>query len=326
MGSGVTAKGAMASLLVGSERYVNVNWDALELFAKNLAEGYLAAPDWLMPIYPSSDEAFVQFIAVENALNYCFGSPTGVGKFLVRYKGLAYGGAGGLCAALMRARDEGTDLLDALVLRQLTLRDVAHLFRSDGAELPLMTERAAMLNSLGADLARYGGKLRTLFEEEQYSAPGIVRALVHNFGAYGGDYNYDPVNKRILTFDKRARLLVVIYEGRARSAGSALTALSGLEEIGPIIDYKIPQVLRSSGILTYCADLARKVDAGELLPAGSYEELSLRAVTYDVVATLLDMVNSLRESTISMVELDYALWAAGRTAGGRHHLTLTTSY
>jgi hypothetical protein len=185
----------------------------------------------------------------------------------------------------------------------------------------------AFLNSLGASLGDYGGWFSALFEDCGYDARKIISRLVAEFPAYGSDRWIHPISKNLLIFDKRARLLPTIYEGRARDSHGALPTLSNLEAIGPILDYQVPRILRAKGVFVYEQHLGAAVDNGELLTPGSAEELAIRSVTGMVVSGLLSKLQRIKgKEAISMVELDYALWSSGRKASGRHHLTLTTAY
>lgn len=306
---------------------VEVDPVALEALAEKLAQGTFVAPDWRMPVYPADDdESFVQFIGIQNSLNFCFADPVDGTKYGVVYQDIPWGGAMGLCAALLRAADEGCDLRNPEILMHLSLADVQEIFRSDDAALPLLAERTALLTSLPGSLAPYGGSFANLVEACGFDAGVLIDRLVAEFPAYAGDQWLHPVTKELYVFDKRARLFALIYEGRARASAGALPTLSNVDAIGPPVDYQLPRALRADGVLHYAAELAAAVDDGELLPAGSCEELEIRVVTEQVIWTLLELVNAKLDKPISMVELDYALWVAGRKAGGRHHLCLTTAY
>jgi hypothetical protein len=305
---------------------VRINEDALASYAVFLASQELEVPNWRLPVYPEADtEDFIEFIGVMNALNFCFADPSGEGKFAAEYRGTTWGGATGLCAALMRAIDEGIDILDPTVLSALDMVDAQHIFRSEETPLPLLELRLAFLNSLAPSLEPYGS-FACMFRKLGYDAERIITALATEFPAYAGDRWLDPVTKRQTVFDKRARLMPLIYEGRARHSGGVLPCLSNVSSIGPIIDYQLPRALRDVGVLEYAPSVASAVDAGHLVPPGSDVELALRGVTYDAVARLLEMLRASVGSHVSMVELDFVLWVNGRKASGRHHLTLTTAY
>lgn len=307
---------------------VTVDEAALDAYAATLAAAGLPAPDWRLPIYPRLDaRRFVEFVGVFNAINFCFADLTGGdGKYAVRFGDRTWAGATGLAAAIRRASNEGVDLLMPDVLARLDLRTAERVFRSETIPLPLLPQRVAFLNNVGATMLARNAGFSDLVADCGFSAPAVVDALTSTFAAYADDRFEHPVTHETLRFDKRARLFVVMYEGRARASSHALRTLSGVEQIGPIVDYQLPRALRAAGVLRYGPTLAGIVDAGELLPAGSHAELSLRAVTAAAVDALLARVNALAGAPISMVELDHALWVAGRAAAGRHHLTATTAY
>lgn len=314
------------------ERHVRVDADALERYADALAGSDLSAPDWRLPIYPEGNREFVRFVTVANALNYAFTDFATQAKYVVELDGVAWSGATAMMAALMRARREGVDVLDPETLAWLSLDDVVEIFRpAEGSpQIPMMERRAMMLNAMGADLATATagerGALEQLAWAVRYDAGELVRQIVSRFSAYADDRWLHPATKERLIFDKRARLLVVMYEGRARASGGELVPLSNLEGIGPVADYQLPRVLRASGVLVYDVELAATVDHGRILPAGSIEELSIRQATCVAVEELLARLNKHTGQPVTMVELDYVLWAAGRKAPGEHHLTPTTAY
>lgn len=313
--------------------HVRVMDHELDNLVLALCERPMAAPDWRSNIYPAADnDRFVQFIGVQNAINYAFtdpvsrrDNPTTGGKFAVHYAGELQKGSGGLNAAIMRACDSGTDLLDTSVLAGLSLAQAEHVFRSDLAPMTLVPERAQALNSLAASLEPFGGSFAEVLRQCAYDAEAVISLLVEQFPAYGTDRWLHPSSLERLVFDKRARLFAAIYEGRARSSGGALPTLKNLDAIGPVIDYQIPHALRAVRVLSYSHELAARVDSGCLIAPGSEEELAIRAVAHEVVAEILRRVVHMGVPT-TMVELDAALWYAGRKTEGLHHLTLTTAY
>lgn len=296
----------------------------LEL-AASLAASPMEVPNWSLPVYPQADDAFVQFIGVQNALNFCFFNPEFGAKFAIDYQDRLWGGATGLCAALMRALESGTDVLDHEVLSKLTIKDAEQIFLSAAAPLPLLAERVAMLNSLSASLAPYDGLFANVIRASNYNAPGVINKLVTEFPAYGTDRFLLPRTHEPLVFDKRARLFAIIYAGRAHSS-TTLPQLSNVAAIGPAVDYQLPRYLRDRGVLIYGPALAQKVDSQTLIAPGSDEELVLRTATDEVCRQLVTEINALAPVPITMLELDFAMWVGGRAAGGNHHLTLTTAY
>lgn len=309
---------------------VEICEERLEALAQRLAATPLEAPSWREPVYPQQDdERFVQFLGVGNAINFCFSDLLTGEKFSVRYPYDAeksWSGSFGMWASLWRACDEGLDVLDASLLRELSMLDAEHIFRSDGAPLPMLSERLMNLQSVGACLYRYADQFLYFFEDYHWDAGVIVDRLIKEFPAYGCDRWLHPQDGHRFSFDKRARLFVLMYEGRARSSEGRLPMLSNIKMVGPVVDYVLPKTLRYTGVLSYHDRLARLVDSGGIIVAGSEEELAIRLATHVAVEELLAEVNRHRRPAISMAELDFALWSEGRRVEGRHHLTPTTAY
>lgn len=175
---------------------VFVDADALVVFAEQLAEADLSAPEWREPWYPEEDDAdFVQFLGVANALNFCYTEP-GHEKFLVNWNDMPLGGSAGLMAALQRSREEGIDILDAKILAGLRPSSIANIFRSDAGPLPLLEERGVRMNSLGQTLLDdYDGHILNLFEDCDFRAHAIIETLAEDFLAYSGMPSCFPVEK-----------------------------------------------------------------------------------------------------------------------------------
>jgi hypothetical protein len=85
-------------------------------------------------------------------------------------------------------------------------------------------------------------------------------------------------------------------------------------------DNLLPHVLRVDGALRYSDDLARRIDAGVELPAGSREEQELRACAVHACE------HYARRAGVPPRTLDNWLWNRGLELGGRPHITRTVFY
>jgi hypothetical protein len=85
-------------------------------------------------------------------------------------------------------------------------------------------------------------------------------------------------------------------------------------------DYQIPKVLEDLGCISYSYLLSEKIQAGELLPAGSLEECELRAATVITCAKLAEF------SGCKMCDIDTFLWLKSKEIDRPFHLTMTTNY
>jgi hypothetical protein len=76
-------------------------------------------------------------------------------------------------------------------------------------------------------------------------------------------------------------------------------------------DNLVPHVLRVDGILQYTDKLAARIDAGHLIPAGSPEEVEIRASALHAAELLVAALRS-RGQPVSAMGLDYVLWNRGQ--------------
>ncbi|MHB1172722.1 MAG: queuosine salvage family protein [Lacisediminihabitans sp.] len=83
-----------------------------------------------------------------------------------------------------------------------------------------------------------------------------------------------------------------------------------LDELTIFADNLLPYVLRADGILEYHPWLAERVDSGELIGAGSCEEVELRAAALHAVELLVQQ--EALHGTPARV-LDYQLWNRGQS-------------
>ncbi|HLC95216.1 MAG TPA: queuosine salvage family protein, partial [Patescibacteria group bacterium] len=133
----------------------------------------------------------------------------------------------------------------------------------------------------------------------------------------------------VLKFSKRAQLFPMLYHGRAASSQGKLVPIRDPEHFGPIVDYRVPQALRTLGILRYDENLANRIDDGMLIVPESAMEIEIRIATTKATLMLLEAINAIRQEPITMVELDYVLWSMGRAPSfpqSKHHYTYTTAY
>ena len=96
-------------------------------------------------------------------------------------------------------------------------------------------------------------------------------------------------------------------------------------------DNVLPAVLRAVGVLIIAPALGARIDACEALPAGSAEEVDLRAGAVVACERIVAAVSEITGSTASLTEadLDQVLWAKGKEPALRkleRHATRDTYY
>lgn len=301
-----------------SARFVHVERDRIAPYAREI---WVHAPE--RPAYDTDlhfcgpAEDVVAYTVTLDSVNF------GSGYFPHLAKRPGTSGYGTVARALTdRFESEGP--FDAAWLADATPDDCARIFGQSQAVEPvaeLMSLFARAWNDLGRDLlCRFDGSFTRLVESAGESASRLVAELAHqplfrDVTGYRG---------RAVPFFKRAQILasdlaLALDEqdwGRFRDLGR-LTIFA---------DNLVPHVLRSDGVLTYDEDLADRIRRGELVPAGSEEEVEIRACSVHAVEL---MTAALGDRGATARDLDIALWNRGRLAAYKakpRHRTRTTAY
>ena len=285
-------------------------------------------PSWTEPVFPAvSDEVFVNFIGVGNAINFAFSDFETRQTFTTSFQGQEWHGAFGMWACLKRALDAGADFKNLSWLTMLSTSDASNLFLGS-SEIPLLPMRIEILREIGTVLTEnYQGSFWNLVENCRFFAfgqKGLIETLINNFPSFR-DESYHQLSGVTLEFHKRAQLMGMMYQGRAMK-NTELPSLHDYEFLGPIADYSVPNALRIAGVLEYSNALETAISIGELIDKDSIAEQELRAQTIHAQVVLLAKVNEMRPRKTNYLALDYKLWRLGRDSDRQHHLTKTHAY
>jgi hypothetical protein len=174
---------------------------------------------------------------------------------------------------------------------------------------------ATALNDLGRYLLeRFDGSFTALVESAEGSAERLVDLL------RGMEYFRD--------LRRYGRLVVPLYK-RAQLCAADLSFV-GVAEFGDLdrltafADNLVPHVLRLDGVLRYDSGLAARIDRGALIPAGSEEEVELRACAVHAVELL-----TREHDGMTAADVDAALWYRGQAPRYKavpRHRTRTVHY
>ncbi len=199
--------------------------------------------------------------------------------------------------------------LSALELTRLTPEECAQIFEQDPDNKPigeLMRLFAKALNDLGWYLQQdFNGSFTELIEAAGASAERLMQLLIGMPYFYDVEL-YDAVE---VSFYKRAQLaaadLSLAFEGQG------LGRFDDLQNLTIFADNLVPHVLRVDKILLYTEALISRIDAEKLIPAGSAEEIEIRACALYAVELLKKALNVSGHKMTSM-GLDFMLWNRGR--------------
>lgn len=174
----------------------------------------------------------------------------------------------------------------------------------DVAELMSLFARA--LNDLGRFLsAQHAGRFAGPVEAAGGRAARLVEILAsmplyRDVARYGGFE---------VPFYKRAQITAADLAAAFGERG--LGCFEDIDELTLFADNLVPHVLRCEGVLHYAPGLARRIDAGELIAAGSPEEVEIRAAALHAVEGCAAAA-ARAGRRISVRQIDWLLWSRGQ--------------
>ncbi len=258
-----------------------------------------------------------------DAVNFSFWSEDPKERWEVEYQGARLDGYRALAASLTRAVADGNRLWDAEWLAKMEQGDIYRIFRGKGL-IPLIADRLNNLREVGQVLIeRYRGQfINAISAAQAKGAASLVELLAKEFASFNDVARYDGEE---VHFYKRAQLLVSDLWGAY--GGKGWGAFHDMEVLTAFADYKLSQLLREYGVLAYSPELAAKVDSRTLIPAGSTEEVEIRAATVQA-CELLQRALAQRGLAILPFQVDWLLWNQSQEHKMEHpyHLTRTIYY
>jgi hypothetical protein len=267
---------------------------------------------------------FLNYLLVLEALNFSFWDDEP--RWRVLFEGARYDGYWALAAALRRAlREDAIPLWDARWMAQVDEAQAATLLRGEGQPIPMLAERAANLREVGEVLLRrWQGEFARVVQTAGGDAVALAQLTADEFPSFRDEALWRPPGgsqPRTVRFLKRAQICVA--DLARLLPDHPLGQVGGLERLTAFADYKVPQVLRKLGILVYSDTLARRVEAQEVLAAGSQEEIEIRAATIWACEWIGRALGGAAAS-----DVDYRLWLMGqeKTSLPPYHRTRTIYY
>ncbi len=161
-----------------------------------------------------------------------------------------------------------------------------------------------------------------LLAAADYDAVKLIALLTRHFPSYRDVATY---RGHEVVFLKLAHLFALDLEYRL-TPQSKRPFLTRMNELCVFADYKLPQLLRMFGILEYAEPLAGKVDTYTEIPAGSPEEIEIRAGAIWGIELLRQ-----RLPAYSSIQIGHVLWLMSQDSALQsrvqpYHRTLTTLY
>jgi len=314
--------------VIEDSREVRTNVAKIIEHAGWLAYEELPFPDFVLPFGIGSDpNQTIDFILVSTTINFAFTDfETGI-VFQAEYGGRTWSDAEAMFACLKRALDEGIPVLDGSYLSAVTKSDLQGIFHGN-IEMPMLEERAAVLRETGRALAAdYSGH----FHNFVFSGPpraydrgrGLLERLVAEFPRYNDVSRYQGHEVKLF---KLAQLgLWMLHATLHRRGGFSL---EDVERLTAFPDYILPAALRLLQILEYSPALETAIQARQLIPRDSPQEIEIRAHTVYAAALLREEINRRRPPARQVIipQVDARLWTHYHATHWPHHLTRTIMY
>lgn len=308
-----------AEFVVQHSRHVRFDPQAAEAFVQERSRQSFDLPAWQADYhFIDGTPRTVAYVLVLDSLNFCFwGQP----RWTIEYNGERLDGYFALSASLKRAFEQGQPLDDAAYLANITKPQLAQILAGSG-EIPLLQERAQILREVGTILLRhFRGQATRLVESAGGSALRLLDLLAEHFPNFRDEARFQ--GQKVFLY-KRAQILCAdLYW---TFAGKRWGAFSDMDQLTAFADYKLPQLLRAHGVLHYEPALAEKVDQTVELPAGSPEEVEIRAHTVHAVEQLKALFAK-QGKNLPSYQIDWLLWNWSLDIKAKpYHRTRTTFY
>jgi hypothetical protein len=309
-----------AAAVTGQARFVHLVDDAIAPYATSLA-----GSDRLRPTYddahhfkgPEADT--VSYTLTLDSVNF------GSGYFPHLRKRPGMSGYFTVASSLRdRWRQDGP--LSGAELRNVRPEDCARLFGqvdNAGPAQQLMALFARAFNDLGEWLGRcYDDDPLAAIADAGGSAARLV-ALVAEMPFYRDVSSLDGME---VPFYKRAQIVASDLSIAFDRLGPG--AFADLDRLTIFADNLVPHVLRVDGVLAYDPALLARIERGEVIAAGSREEIEIRAVALHVVERIAAELAA-TGSPATAQQLDYLLWNRGLGSAYKaipRHRTRTVFY
>jgi hypothetical protein len=272
----------------------------------------------------------LNWIALLDALNFCFWGDYGHPRWRIKHGDTWYDGYAALAIALKRAIDQDYPLWDATFLATIDETILADILRATPDDhnvrmpIPLFSERLANARELGRVLIdRYEGEFANVIVAAHYDAVELTLLIAKDFSSF---YDVSTWDNHVVRLFKRAQILVA--DIATAFQGTKWGVLERIDDLTAFADYKVPQMLRQLDILTCSHDLAVQIKRQDLLSPGSPAEVAIRASTIWAVELLRQCLATHR-IIVNAATIDTRLWYASQSCGTSsqpYHRTRTIFY
>ena len=303
---------------------VRIDKEALMGFCRKLVKDRIKVPPWRCCYHVcGSGEDTVSYLLVLDSLNFCFWPASRMDMWEIEYESRRLSGYYALAGSLKQAIESGIPITRGDYLAEFSIGKLRKVLGGQG-ELQLLEDRVQILNEVGQFLVQeHDGKAHQLVEAVGMSAVTLARLLAEKLSSFRDVAGY--MGHKVF-FYKRAQIFAADLYGAFDGKGWG--SFMDMGKLTAFADYKLPQVLRHLGILSYTQGLAQAVDQRIPLEAGSPEEVEIRANTIWAVELIRREVERLGTELMAF-EIDWILWNMGQAEEFKvrpYHRTVSIFY
>ena len=306
--------------------HVTIDEASLEKFISEILknENLLQIPTWSKCHFEASSvdiETLLRYIFTIDTLNFCFWPNEGF-----EYDNLAKN--------LYEPIKQKTDFFEMENLIKITpqnLQDV--VFKCNFC---LLEERARMIREVFTIIKNeYNGLCTNFVKECNKDATKLVKKIIDNFccfrdaAIYNGEQIFFYKRAQILVSDLYLAFLDIMNSKKNNEENDIINfTQDSISQLTMFADYRVPQILRAKGILSYDKYLSELVDNKKELAHGGKEEVEIRASTIQAVEKIKNELAKKGKKVLS-IEIDVYLWGEGEKLKDKilpHHRTLSIFY
>ncbi len=307
--------------VVNSARHVSLNGERLtalsqQLNPSDIASAYRYEGEFY---FKDSSEQLLNYVFTLNAVNFGSGL-SHEWRNKRKYPGSSFKST---ADGLKRLAQSGVSL-DAQFAASIAEKQIAQILGVDpGFRLVSMFRQS--LNELGRFVSEKYGSYASLIEslDPQTRAARLAELLFSNLKTYHDVSRYHGSK---VFFLKRAQIissdLFLAFEGKGYGE------IHDIDQLTMFADNLLPHYFRVEGVLTYADDLLGRITRGEEIPAGSEEEIEIRAFAVQAVEQMKELLQR-KEKTITAAMIDNYIWHAAQDLKYKslpRHRTVTWFY
>lgn len=291
-----------------------------ELLQEAMKKGEFHISKWKShnPLHPQEmNDETVDWIFLIDTLNFSFWSESNT-LFTVKYKEERYTGYWSLCAAIRRAKENGTPITSPSYWANISLSQLEDIFRSETSEgISLIEERQQVLQETGQTLlSHFNGTFRECILKANKSAQNLLQIIVQHFPSYKDEAIFK--GKKVCIY-KRAQILIA--DLWACFEGKGWGEFTDIDSLTMFADYRVPQILVHLGILEYSPRLMDLLNKGTPLLPQDPLEVEIRGNSIWAVELLRREMEKKNEKgdkdhPINAITIDFYLWDTAKERSG----------